>query len=186
MFNIYGVTYDHTTNYGSCLQAYALQTAIEKIRLGEKAEVCRYMLIPLSKLKEYPKWKYTSVFGAANYALNKLHRLPFVTFEHSHMKFAPITSFSQLDALNDTADAFVCGSDVIWRPEYNRNLAAYYLDFAKKYKFSYAASFGRTDIEESLYEVIGQRLSSFDAISVREPFCAEIVRRCKSVPQTAA
>ena len=50
---------------------------------------------------------------------------------------------------------------MIWRTDFNRKCSAYYLDFATKYKFSYAASFGRTamlpsDIIDSLKDVYKQ------------------------------
>ncbi len=182
MFTVYGVTYDHTNNYGTCFQAYALQTAIEKCKLGESGEECVYHLIPVKLLKEYPKVSGHSIKILAAGLLRKLHRRQFNPFERKHMKFVPITSFSQLDSLNDEADAFVCGSDVIWSPDFSKNLGVYYLDFAHKYKFSYAASFGNAEIDKGLYEEIGRRLSSFDAISVREPSGAEIVRQCQDKP----
>ncbi len=50
---VYGITYDHTTNYGSCLQAYALQTVIEKLYVGEQ-ERCIYQVIPVRTFKDFP------------------------------------------------------------------------------------------------------------------------------------
>ena len=52
MVYIYGITFDHTTNYGSCLQAYALQEAVERITVFN--ERCSYKLIPLHTLLEIP------------------------------------------------------------------------------------------------------------------------------------
>ena len=49
MFKVCGVTFDHTTNYGSCFQAYALQTAIEKLNV--KGEACLYDLLPYSTFR---------------------------------------------------------------------------------------------------------------------------------------
>ncbi len=185
--NVYGLTFDHTANYGSCLQAYALQTAVEKIRLGENQESCAYHLIPVMlSVVAMEQSTGTMIRRIKKYIsrtiIRNWHRRPFVPFERAHMKFAPVTSLSRLDHLNGEADAFVCGSDVIWRPDLNHNLGAFYLDFAKKYKFSYAASFGQAAIDEDLYEEIGRHLSSFDSISVREPSAAEIVRRCTDKP----
>ncbi|MBR4580817.1 MAG: polysaccharide pyruvyl transferase family protein [Lachnospiraceae bacterium] len=177
MLKVYGVTYDHPTNYGTGFQAFALQTAVEKIKVGTEKEPCQYSLIPVKILKEFPHPK-SSLKYVANRMIRHFHRKQFLPFEKKHMKFVPITSFTQLDSLNDEADAFVCGSDVIWRPDYSWNLGVFYLDFAKKYKFSYAASFGTTDISEDAYPEIRSRLSSFNCISVREKSALEILKHC--------
>ena len=84
------------------------------------------------------------------------------------MQYAEVSSLKELPSLNGKADAFVCGSDVIWRPDYNKGIGAYYLDFANKYKFSYAASFGKASLDrESLVEP-AKHISKLNQISVRE------------------
>ena len=59
-----------------------------------------------------------------------------------------ISNTNELNKLNTNFDAFVRGSDVIWNPNINRNFDAYYLTFADKYAFSYAASFGTSNLNE--------------------------------------
>ena len=53
MLKICGITYAHSPNYGSCMQAYALQTAIEDLDIC--GEQCSYQLIPVQMFKDYPK-----------------------------------------------------------------------------------------------------------------------------------
>ena len=53
MLRVCGLTFDHTTNYGSCLQAYALSRVINTTVINEEA--CDYELIPLSACKGFPK-----------------------------------------------------------------------------------------------------------------------------------
>ena len=84
--------------------------------------------------------------------------------------------------MNEKTDAFVCGSDVIWNPDLNCHLNAFYLDFAEKYKFSYAASFGKAEVSEQMLTTIRPFLEKLDAISVRERSGAEIVKRCVDKP----
>ncbi len=84
--------------------------------------------------------------------------------------------------LNQENDAFVCGSDVIWNPDLNYRLDAFYLDFAKKYRFSYAASFGKTDIDEQTIERARIHLAAFDTISLRERAGLEILKKITDKP----
>lgn len=178
MLKVFGVTYDHSTNYGSCFQAYALQSAIEKMIIN--GETCSYCLIPLKEMQDYP-FKRHILYPFFKLLWN-YQRLYFKSFDKNYMKYAVISKMSELTKLNDTADAFVCGSDVIWNTDLNHRLGAYYLDFAKKYAFSYAASFGKAEISQE--DVLSTRtwLQSFNAISVREKTSFEIAKRCAEKP----
>ena len=127
MVCIYGITFDHTTNYGSCLQAYALQTAVERITVLN--ERCSYRLIPLQTLLETPPANFA---GRIKRIVYWYYRKQFEEFENRYMKFADVKKVEALTLLNQQADAFMCGSDVVWNPDYNRKAGAYYLDFAQK------------------------------------------------------
>lgn len=172
MLRIFGVTYDHTINYGSCLQAFALQKSIEKIRVG-KNEVCQYELIPLWTCKDYPKKKIKNILGLM---LLKFYHRSFVQFERKYMRYANYNSIESLESANDNADAFVCGSDVIWNPYHNKGVSAYYLDFAQKYAFSYAASFGASNIDYATVEKVRPYLIKLNRISVREKSSLKLVQ----------
>lgn len=175
---VFGITYDHTVNYGSCFQAYALQHTIEKLRVGNTT--CSYQLIPIKTFvdwKEKKTWKNLIVSP-----LMKLNRKQFAPFEKRYMHFAPVSSTAELPGLNKEADAFVCGSDVIWNPDFNFGETAFYLDFAEKYKFSYAASFGRAEINEKVLRTVSPLLNRFDCISVRDKTSESIARQCTGKP----
>lgn len=174
---VYGLTFDHTTNYGSCFQAFALQRAIEKITV--RGEKCSYFLIPIKTFKDYPINRIKNLLISP---FMSLHRLQFIPFENKYMNFASCSSLRELPSLNAQADAFVCGSDVIWNPDYNSGLGAFFLDFATKYKFSYAASFGKTEISKNDLDFTREKLASFDAVSVREKTSLEIVCKCTEKP----
>lgn len=181
MFIIYGLTFDHTTNYGSCFQAYALQQAIEKIAVdGEK---CSYFLIPLKTIHRKTSIDISvdnfikHIKGNFRNFLSQLQRHKFVPFEKQYMKYANCYSMKDLPLLNEKADAFVCGSDVIWNPNFNNNNGVFFLDFARKYKFSYAASFGKTEVSKEYMIFAGEKLASFDSISVREKSSLNIIEK---------
>ena len=177
MLNVYGITYDHTTNYGSCLQAYALQTVIDRITVSN--DKCNYKLIPMQTLRGTSK---TNFKGKIKRLIYNFYRKQFEGFENKYMHFSDIRNIESLPLLNRKADAFVCGSDVIWNPDYNHGLGAYYLDFAEKYKFSYAASFGKAELGEEDYKWIREKLASFDEISCREQTGVDVVRKCLDRP----
>ena len=167
MLRVYGLTYDHTTNYGSCFQAYALQTAIESMTI--QGEHPSYFLIPILTFRDLP---ISVNFNLLRLVKNKIKRLfffeqrkKFIPFEKKFMKYADCHQMKDLPFLNETADAFVCGSDVIWRPDLNNRLGIYFLDFATKYKFSYAASFGKTELDKDYIAFAADNLISFNSIS---------------------
>lgn len=126
MLRVFGLTFDHTTNYGSCFQAYALQQAIEKISIC--GEDCSYSLIPIKTFKDYPV--HSSIKRVLIAPLLSYHRSRFIPFEKKYVKYVHCSKMTDLPALNEQADAFVCGSDVIWSPDFNSGLGAFFLDFA--------------------------------------------------------
>ena len=168
-------------NIGGILQAYALQTTLE--RMGNEAiNVNNY------DFKEIPKWKLGILLvkglirkvlrrrGAslANYLEIKAKN-PFVK------KYLKLQTPQDFDAIKQgDFDGFVVGSDQVWRPNYfNRpshphNISNAYLAFsdgwANTKRVAYAASFG---VSEWTYTPDDTRLCAaaakqFDAISVRE------------------
>ena len=183
MLRVIGVTYDHTVNYGSCFQAYALQRAIGQISIG--GEACDYRI---AAVRESGEWRAIEAAERKSsspvlalkkqiaYLLALIHRKQFRAFEREHMRFAPVESLGRPNALDDQADAFVCGSDVVWNVAMNRHVGMFYLDFTDKYKFSYAASFGRPAIGTKEAEEIRPKIGALNAISCRETSGCGIIR----------
>lgn len=174
------VTLPLHTNYGGLLQAYALKRCLED--MGHEATVLdRKVKMPLPAL-----WK--SPFIYMKRLLNG-KSLPEIFREHRYRKDYPIFAakvqkFTDehiapriLNGLADIKegeyDAFIVGSDQVWRPLYFGRIEDAFLEFTTDWevvRMSYAASFG-TDNLEYEYETI-QRCTSllgrFDAVSVRE------------------
>ena len=71
-------------------------------------------------------------------------------------------------------DAFVVGSDQVWREDYSPSISRYFLDFLAmndpRPRIAYAASFGKSRgyISETMLPVCRDLLHRFDAVSVRE------------------
>lgn len=178
------------SNYGGILQAYTLQTVLE--RLGHEVVVInksRYRhLNPVKKPFIYVyrmimKYLFSSPITIRrekgfNKVLDNLSRKQLYTkdFICKNIHHLDIDSFSELKEKD--FDAIVVGSDQIWRSVYAysmmQSLRDAYLYFAKDWstikRVAYAASFGTEDWEYTKKDtsVCGKLIKKFDAVSVRE------------------
>ena len=116
------------TNYGGILQAYALQTVLE--RMGHEVVVFDTPnRMPLPPLKDIPKCFLKRIVKKLlgrnqkifyEYYQNK-KVIPVITqntqrFINSYIHRKEIRNFKELDG--ETYDAIVVGSDQVWRPLY--------------------------------------------------------------------
>lgn len=177
MLRVCGITFSHSPNYGSCLQTYALQRAVESQTIC--GEECMYRVIPVQMFKDYPGIGITSTIIKPFMAWN---RLSYRSFYKKYMHYVKCNRFSELPELNQRFDAFVCGSDVIWNDSINHHVSAYFLDFAEKYRFSYAASFGKAEISDEFVRFVGDKIDRLNAVSVREPSAVQIAERFTQKP----
>lgn len=173
------------TNYGGILQAYALQTILE--RMGHKVEVLdkrrkEKSTLPLDvKIKRFIL-KYI-LFRKINplrediiYQRRKIENKHTWKFADKYIHRREISSFSEIK--EGEYDAIVVGSDQVWRPcyfsgNYHKPMQTAFLDFTEKWnikRISYAASLGCDEWEFSDKETFDCRslISRFTAVSVRE------------------
>lgn len=172
------------TNYGGILQAYALQTILG--RMGHDVHVIERKRKPLS----LPIYKMPFSYGkriiknliGRRFPLfyeQKINReRPIIQqytdeFIHKYIHLKQYNNFS--DILPSEYDAFVVGSDQVWRPKYFgiNQIEDAYLKFAKDWdvkRLAYAASFGTENWEYTLLQTVNCSilLKLFDAISLRE------------------
>ena len=171
------------TNYGGILQAYALQTVLE--RMGHDVCVIEKKRQPL----RLPLWKAPLSYGKR--ILKNLTGNPFPIFYEQKMnREEPIVGQNTdkfinkyikrriVDDFSDIKetdfDAIVVGSDQVWRPKYfNDNIENAYLRFAEGWeikRIAYAASFGTNEWEYTpeQTERCAKLLKRFNAVSVRE------------------
>ena len=163
------MTFLHNDNYGSILQAWALQNAVRS--LGYDAEHIDYVPSQTEKMKNLlcsgnsPRLILDGMKKrSAARGLNE----GFDEFRQTQMILSPICrDQSALAHQALSYDALICGSDQIWSPTW-RN-PAYFLNFTKKPKVAYAPSLGVSTMTDSAKgRKIAALIRGFAAISVRE------------------
>ena len=179
--NIAIITLPLHTNYGGLLQAYALKHKLEQqghkvdvIDLKDKMPAPKGLKAPFIYIRRMASaiFKGTEVFREKRYA----RELPVVAANTSKFvdKYISPRMVNEYKDINEGEyDAFVVGSDQVWRPLYFRNIEDAFLKFAEGWdvkRIAYAASFGtdRLEYEYMQLEVCGKLLDKFDAVSVRE------------------
>ena len=180
------ITLNRIVNYGSVLQTFALQKKIED--LGYEAEVIDYfpermtMMGMLKRIKGKNKILKKPLF----YTIARILMIPsyikrFSIFNKFNKKYINLTNIqyhTDDDFINHPldADAFCTGSDQTWNSDWNEGITLpFYLNFTEKYKFSYAASFGKSKISEEEGIQIKDYLNKYSKLSVRESSGVEIL-----------
>lgn len=179
------------TNYGGILQAYALQTVLERMGhdvclIEKKKQPLRLPLwkAPLSYGKRIVKnltgHPYPIFFERKVNREEPLVRQNTDKFVNKYIKRRFVDDFSEIG--KDDFDAIVVGSDQVWRPKYFIDgIENAYLTFAKEWnirRIAYAASFGTDKWEYSSEQTTSCRrlLKNFDAVSVRESSAVTLCR----------
>lgn len=184
------------TNYGGILQAYAMQTVLQ--RLGHEVEVFqkkdyyahKAWVMPLVYLKRVIKKYILGQNLQVFYERNKNKEKKIIEqetskFIHKYIRLRNINEFSEIQ--RSDYDAILVGSDQVWRKPYfvglwHQRLKEAFLSFTKGWnikRYSYAASFGVGNLDEYKTEErdeCKELLRQFDMVSVRE---ASGVRICK-------
>ncbi len=177
MISIATVTYHSSYNYGSNLQAYALQTFVENLDKGN----INYEIINLRTDAQKELYKLPFEKTGVKNLLRSIIYLPYKNSLKNRNKLSEkficeklnITcEFSSSEEFrNFDYDYYISGGDQIW------NLApldfdwSYYLEFVKSGKrISYATSFGpiKQNWSEKERNRVKEALLNYDYLSVRE------------------
>ena len=200
-------------NYGGILQCYALQTILQRMghevvvlnRRGpkERLSLCLFLLRCVSVIKCIIR-RY--ILGQKQWAIIKpwatwyvpdkrqrktsAHRkfLRQFIYEHFHQS-SPLTSTDDMARWANThpCDAFVVGSDQVWRGAYNADVTESFCSFLPdtdpRRRIVYAASFGTEYVDispEKLPEC--RRLAQFfSAVSVREQSAIRLAKEALGI-----
>ena len=171
------LTVPFNNNYGGFLQAFALKTVLKKMghevvfinRKRNKLQLPLWKIIigfPLIKFRELRTNRIMKRLSIHTEAFKQRYLTPITTEYYTHN--------SLRKCLKLGLDAFIVGSDQVWRFRYAReSIDDFFFSFLHDLhipRFSYAASFGVDDNEypEEYKELCKKLLTEFDAISVRE------------------
>lgn len=179
------ITIYHVPNYGSVLQAYAIQTLLE--RLGHSCDIIKYrypneyhysMGYPKPRFKNQIRAKIYYLLGR-NASARKRKNLDL--FRARHLNFTK--EYTHLSKLNrgkwSKYDIFAVGSDQVWKSKYTYGDTAFLLSFVpnNKKRISIASSFASSTIPENMRARYKKHLAKFDAISVRENNGIDIIEK---------
>lgn len=181
------ITRHAPSNYGSLLQSIATITILE--RLGCRCEIIDY----IRKDEQGLKAILTVLNNKEGWNGNFIKKMLFILFRYPEEKIAErkfermrsqflkltvkCTTIKELSAL--TADVFMTGSDQVWGPTITGKYdEAYFLSFVRDApKIAFAASFGRTDFNDSILSAYKSLLSAYKAIAVRENTAVDLLER---------
>ncbi len=171
MLRIGILTFHQSTNYGGVLQAYALQKALAEC--GADSKIVNYRCEAIHKGNNpflITDFSLKGVLGAIfrMYPQIKKNKV----FEQFRKQYMIVTereytreNIAEADA---KFDAFVTGSDQIWRLDLTGHDHTYFLDFTQKKKYAYSASLGAIAPNASDEDFFKEMLGTYKDISVRE------------------
>lgn len=172
------ITFHASFNYGSMLQAWALQTYLHN--LGHEVEIINYRSVFQKSIYYHPfdfhsKYSIESSFKRLLLYPSSIHGLYkkwnlFNSFLHENLKIG--LEYNIIDELRYVKwdyDLVICGSDQIWNTNAPDSGEVYYGNFLPLdiKKISYAASFGEYPERINL-DFLRKQLLNFSSISVRE------------------
>lgn len=172
-------------NYGGILQNFALQqvlmdmghkvwtidrknqqiTLIRKILSIVKRIVIRFILQRNIKIRVWPTKKERNIISkhTQRFIIENIQTTELI---ESAKKISLVKKYN--------FDAYIVGSDQVWRPKYSPGLSNYFLDFVEDDKsikrIAYAASFGVENWEFNKHQtkMAKSLIKRFDGVSVRE------------------
>ena len=179
------VIFPFVPSHGSILQTFAIYTKLKDMghsvtiinRRRPPIGLSTVILRAISNLKSKLKGTYHGPVLYRGYTPKAIMKklMPFI---NSYFGKDIITVYSSKETRklveSQSFDAFIVGSDQVWRPKYVPDIYHYYLDFlsadSEVKKIAFCPSFGTDDWEYSLEqtEKCKELLSRFSAVAVRE------------------
>lgn len=181
------ITIHRIYNYGSVLQAYALQQVLENI--GYKVEIIDYLFpneyqaqetvvededlsIQIGLKERFLKYLY-------GYGIYNQHKeIARFTTEKLHLSCRQYHNPDELLKDPPHYDVYITGSDQVWSPRHCKGDPSFMLHFApdESRKIAYAASIGVDMIEDKYKPTYKKYLSRYNEIGVREQSGEAVVK----------
>ena len=176
------MTFLHNENYGSILQAWALQETLRG--MGYDAQHIDYAPSKAEKIRNLLSSGNSPrliLEGMRKRSATGRMRGGFDEFRAEYIRSsAPCRNRAALRRQADAYDMLLCGSDQIWSPVWLN--PAYFLVFTDKPKAAYAPSLGVQELPpKRKRRQIARLLKGYSAISVREAEGAALLKRMAGV-----
>ena len=177
------ITWLKYNNFGTFLQAYALQQTI--LKLGYQNQILSDESIsnPVFSFIGLCKEIIRRIIPIRRVSKDVLHCHAIAEINKAYNRFSEkyllIDKDTAKEPINSVSryDQFICGSDQIWCPTFHKPLqGSYYADFFPHKKIAYAASFGVNQYPEEKKDEFYRLVSGFSAISCREKIGCKFVR----------
>lgn len=175
------MTFHGAPNHGAALQAYALQSHLQK--MGHEVFFIDYQFgwRPNSGLTGWIGRNPANTFEKVN---NQLRYQPFIQFQGKFLNIGSTRyiDHEQLDAQPPKAEAYICGSDQIWNPNFlkkEKDEKAFWLDFGANdvRRIAYAPSFGVDELNDDTCRRFSEYAKRFTVMSVREKNAIEMLSK---------
>lgn len=184
-------------NYGSILQALALQQKLNQYNDLQYEIICQFGKKSTSVDNVFDKIKSVGlaetckrVFWKVAFKGLRLRNKKMQQFVDENLKVSN-QQYNEHDIAdsNKYYDTYICGSDQIWNPDLVPTDSMYWLPFVEKgkNKIAYAPSFGASTVTKKQKEQIKANLSTFKAVSCRENSGARTInqiigeKKCEAV-----
>lgn len=187
------MTLHNSPNYGSCLQTYATQVVLSGIGVAPRIiDYYREDAIPENEtdralngqlVKKMPIFRLPGVKALARIPVSRIvarRAAPLNEFRRSCLALTDrkYYSYEDLEADPPQADIYCTGSDQVWNSVWNKGFnKAFYLEFAPvgAKRIAYAASIGKSSLEEWEKAPMREALLKYSHISVREEEAVELL-----------
>lgn len=172
------MTFHAALNTGAVLQAYALQTYLE--RLGHRVEFINFrkrkrivprQIVGKGIVKTMYKWQ--DLYQSRKYGKKDLFGAVLKRGDNMY------NSLEQLQENPPDYDVYIAGSDQIWNVGSQTEIdRPYYLDFGSNNikRIAFSASLGECNVPKYLKKDIALAVSKFDSVSIREDSGVEFIR----------
>lgn len=190
------ITLHTSTNYGSCLQAYATEKIFasigwdpEIIDYWRKVNLLSYQVDSICESfmggRAHKLFRYLPPLDwfFRQIVIKKIKKIdaPFEHFRKRYLKLSEKKYENYLSLKEDfpKADVYCTGSDQVWNSEWNNGFDdAMFLSFVpdEKKKISFSSSIGKSELNSSERKKFHDALLRYDSISLRETSAVKIIQ----------
>lgn len=179
------LTYNLGMNYGGILQAYAMLETLKRLDHQPKLLYIKskYKHNWKGLIRKYVLSSFTSRYNNLKYE-EEIYQNTFKFIEkYINPKTSPLEKYEDfLDITKKNYDAYIVGSDQVWRAKLYKYIDYAFFDFVKSEKpifLSYAPSFGVDTWDYTKEETLKykQQIQRFSGVSVREDSGVELCKK---------